>query len=232
MGKGSQLEKIITDASQGDQQFRVVGVVKDFFFSDFNSSSPSRLILLYGPNMRFYNCLTIRFKTSADLQDAISKTKAVVQKYSPGYPVDYSFVDTEFDHLFKTESLIEKLVAIFATLAIFISCFGLFSLAAYTADRRRKELGIRKVLGASSGSLAGLLSADFLQTVAFSCLIAFPSALWIMTSWLQQYEYRTRIYWWVFALAGAGTLVIALITVSLQAIKAATANPVKSLRIE
>jgi ABC-type antimicrobial peptide transport system permease subunit len=232
MGGGSQLEKYVMDKDENDQKFKIVGVVKDFVFTDFNSASASPLILFWYPGNKLFNDLTIRFKSGVDLRAALRKTEAVIQAAAPDFPFTYNFVDTEFDHLFKTESLIGKLVAIFATLAIFISCFGLFSLAAYTADRRKKELGIRKVLGASSGNLAGLLSVDFLRTVCLSCLIAFPAALWIMYSWLQQYEYRTRIYWWVFALAGAGTLLIALITVSLQAFKAAMANPVKTLRTE
>jgi putative ABC transport system permease protein len=232
MGGRSQLEKYIMDKDENDAKFKIVGVVKDFVFTNFNSASTSPLILFWYPGDKAFNDLTIRFKSGVDLQAAIGKIEPIIQNAAPEYPFSYNFVDTEFDHLFKTESLIGKLVAIFATLAIFISCFGLFSLAAFTADRRKKELGIRKVLGASIGNLAGLLSIAFLRTVCLSCLIAFPLALWIMNTWLQQYEYRTRIYWWVFVLAGAGTLLIALITVSLQAVKAAMANPVKTLRSE
>ncbi|HET6256503.1 MAG TPA: ABC transporter permease [Puia sp.] len=232
MGGSNQVGNYIMDKDNNDQKFRIVGVVKDFVFTNFNSNASSPLIFFWFPGDKFFNDMTIRFKSGVDLQAAMSKTEAIIQNANPGYPFEYHFLDSDFDHLFKTESLIGKLVAIFASLAIFISCFGLFSLAAYTADRRRKELGIRKVLGASTGNLAGLLSAEFLQTVCLSCLIAFPSALWIMNTWLEQYEYRTRIYWWVFAIAGAGTLLIALITVSFQAVKAALANPVRSLRTE
>jgi ABC-type antimicrobial peptide transport system permease subunit len=125
-----------------------------------------------------------------------------------------------------------RLSSIFAILAIIISCLGLFSLAAYTAERRIKEIGIRKVLGASVSGLAGLLSKDFLQLVGISCLLAFPAAWLIMHNWLQKYEYRINIHWWIFAAAGLSAILIALVTVSFQAVKTALANPVKSLRSE
>ncbi|HVX26098.1 MAG TPA: FtsX-like permease family protein, partial [Parafilimonas sp.] len=134
--------------------------------------------------------------------------------------------------MFSSETLIGKLAGVFAVLAIFISCLGLFGLAAYTAERRTKEIGIRKVLGASVTGLAGLLAKEFLQLVTISCVIAFPVAWWFMHNWLQDYAYRTTIDWWMFALAGIAALLIALLTVSFQAIKAAIANPVKSLRTE
>ena len=125
-----------------------------------------------------------------------------------------------------------KLAGIFAALAIIISCLGLFSLATYTAERRIKEIGIRKVLGATAPGLAALLSKDFLQLVFISCLVAFPAAWLIMNNWLQGYQYRVSIYWWIFAAAGIAAIAIALATVSFQAIKAALMNPVKSLRSE
>jgi ABC-type antimicrobial peptide transport system permease subunit len=124
------------------------------------------------------------------------------------------------------------LAGLFAGLAIFISCLGLFGLAAYTAEQRTKELGIRKVLGASVSGLAGLLSREFLQLVGLSCLIAFPLSWWVMSDWLSDYPYHTPIHWWIFAAAGAGALLIALCTVIAQALKAALANPVNTLRSE
>ena len=124
------------------------------------------------------------------------------------------------------------MIHFFLDIAIIISCLGLFSLAAYTAERRIKEIGIRKVLGASVSGLAGLLSKDFLQLVGVSCLVAFPVAWYIMHNWLQNYEYRVSIHWWIFAIAGVSAMLIALATVSFQAIKAALANTVKSLRSE
>ena len=134
--------------------------------------------------------------------------------------------------MFKTETLTGTLAGVFASLAIFISCLGLFGLAAYTAERRIKEIGIRKVLGASVSGLAGLLSKDFLKLVGISCLIAFPFALWSVNKWLEAYQYRINVEWWVFAFAGTTALLIALATVSFQAIKAALMNPVQSLRSE
>ena len=128
--------------------------------------------------------------------------------------------------------LISKLSRVFATLAIIISCLGLFGLAAYTAERRTKEVGIRKVLGASVPGIASLLSRDFLRLVIVSCVIAFPIAWWVMNNWLQDFQYRTEIHWWVFALAAIASILIAIFTVSFQAIKAAVSNPAQSLRTE
>ena len=155
-----------------------------------------------------------------------------MKEHNPGYPFEYKFVDEAFNQFFATETLIGKLAGVFSVLAIFISCLGLFGLAAYTAERRTKEIGIRKVLGASVQGLAGLLSKEFVQLVALSCIIAFPIAWLAMRSWLQDYQYRATIQWWVFAGAGITAFAIVLITVSFQAIKAAIANPVKSLRTE
>jgi ABC-type antimicrobial peptide transport system permease subunit len=128
--------------------------------------------------------------------------------------------------------LIGKLAGVFAVLAVLISCLGLFGLAAYTAERRVKEIGIRKVLGASVHGLTTLLLKEFVQLVAISCIIAFPLAFWILHGWLQNYEYQTAIHWWVFGLAGTLALAIAILTVGFQAIRAALANPIKALRSE
>jgi ABC-type antimicrobial peptide transport system permease subunit len=171
-------------------------------------------------------------KQTANLSSALAKVENVIKSDNPGFPFEYKFVDEQFDQFFKTETLIGKLATVFAILAIFISCLGLFGLAAYTAERRTKEIGIRKVLGASAKGLAGLLSADFLKLVTLSCLIAFPVAWWMLNDWLRGYEYRIQINWSIFLIAGLLALFIALLTVSFQAIKAAMANPVESLRSE
>ncbi|MGH7238239.1 MAG: ABC transporter permease, partial [Candidatus Saccharimonadales bacterium] len=176
--------------------------------------------------------LSIRFKPNANIADALAKTGAIIKADYPGYGFEYQFIDDDFNQLFKTETLTGSLAGIFASLAIFISCLGLFGLAAYTAERRIKEIGIRKVLGASVSGLAGLLSKDFLKLVGISCIIAFPMAWWFINSWLNGYQYRINIDWWTFAVAGLLAMLIALITVSFQAIKAALMNPVKSLRSE
>ena len=178
------------------------------------------------------NWMTIRFNKGTDLAMAIPAVEKVIKSYNPGYPFEYRFVDAEFDKIFKTETLIGKLAGIFSALAIFISCLGLFGLAAYTAERRTKEIGVRKVLGASTQALATLLSRDFLQLVGISCLISFPLAWWAMNKWLQGFAYRIEIHWTVFVFSGMLAMLIAVSTVSFQAIKAAIANPVKSLRTE
>jgi putative ABC transport system permease protein len=160
------------------------------------------------------------------------KAGAVIKADSPGYPFEYQFTDDDFNRLFKTETLTGTLAGVFASLAIFISCLGLFGLAAYTAERRIKEIGIRKVLGASVSGLAGLLSKDFLKLVGLSCIIAFPVAWFFINNWLRSYEYRVTINWLIFLISGVVAIVIALATVSFQAIKAALMNPVRSLRSE
>jgi putative ABC transport system permease protein len=209
--------------------YTVVGVIKDFVYNDMYA--PAAPLILFSDTSGC-NVLSIRIKAGAQLPAALAKIETVIKANNPGYPFDYSFVDQQFDQLFKTEALIGKLAGVFSILAIFISCLGLFGLAAYTAEKRTKEIGIRKVLGASVKGLAGLLSKEFLQLVAISCLIAFPVAWWMMKDWLDGYTYRINISWSVFAIAGVLALLIALITVSSQAIKAAIANPVKSLRSE
>ncbi len=213
----------------GGRKITVTGVVNDFIYNDMYSS-PAPLIM--GADTSNTNWLTIRFNKGTDLAAAIPAVEKVIKSYNPGYPFEYRFVDAEFDKIFKTETLIGKLAGIFSALAIFISCLGLFGLAAYTAERRTKEIGVRKVLGASTQALATLLSRDFLQLVGISCLIAFPLAWWAMNKWLQGFAYRIEINWTVFVFSGLLALMIAVLTVSFQAIKAAIANPVKSLRTE
>jgi len=158
--------------------------------------------------------------------------EAVMKKDNPAFPFEYKFVDEQFNDMFMSEMLISKLSQVFATLAILISCLGLFGLAAYTAERRTKEIGVRKVLGASTSGLAGLLSKDFLKLVGFSCLVAFPVAWFVMNDWLKQYAYRININWQIFFIAGVAAMLIAAATVSFQAVKAALMNPVKSLKAE
>lgn len=215
--------------SQGDSKYTVVGVMNDFIYN--NMYSPSSPLILF-PDTAGTNILTIRLKQTADLSSALGKVEKVIKANNPGFPFEYKFVDEQFDQYFKNETLIGKLASVFAVLAVFISCLGLFGLAAYTAERRTKEIGIRKVLGASAKGLAGLLSMDFLKLVAISCLVAFPIAWWMMNNWLQSYQYRITINWTIFLFAGLLALLIALLTVSFQAIKAAMANPVNSLRSE
>jgi putative ABC transport system permease protein len=207
----------------------VVGIVEDFIFNDmYGVGGP----VLLGCIPQACNHLFLSLSHEMDTKKALAKIDQVIKTSVPGYPFSYKFVDEELNQLFEMENMIGRLSVIFALLAILISCLGLFGLASYTAERRTKELGIRKVLGASVGSLATLLSAEFFQMVSVSCIIAFPLAWWSIHSWLQQYQYRIEIQWWPFAFAGMSTLSIALLTVSFQSVKAALANPVKSLRTE
>jgi ABC-type antimicrobial peptide transport system permease subunit len=174
----------------------------------------------------------VRLEPNADVGAAVKEIGAVLAKDNPSYPFTYHFVDDEFNRFFQNEQLIGKISRLFAGLAILISCLGLFGLAAYTAERRTKEMGIRKILGASVLGVAALLSKDFLKLVVLSCIVAFPVAWWVMHGWLQQYKYRIEISWWTFLAAGLSAVLIALITISFQSTKAAMTNPAKNLRIE
>ncbi|MFL5771649.1 MAG: ABC transporter permease [Flavisolibacter sp.] len=213
----------------GNSKYTVIGVIKDFIYNNMYSSAPPAIFFADTSNVNF---LTVRLKRDVSLAAALTALEKTIKNDNPGYPVEYRFVDEQFNQYFKTESLIGKLAALFAVLAIVISCLGLFGLAAFTAARRTREIGIRKVLGATVSRLAILLSKDFLILVCISCLIAFPIAWWMMNNWLQDYEYRISISGWIFLEAGALAILIAVLTVSYQAIHAALSNPVKNLRTE
>ena len=162
----------------------------------------------------------------------MNKLEPVFKKYNPGDPFEFKFLDDEYAKKFSNEQRIGNLATFFAVLAIFISCLGLFGLASFIAEQRTKEIGVRKVLGASVFNLWKMLSKDFVVLVIISCIIAAPVARYFLAKWLLQYNYHTQISWWIFIATGAGALLITLLTVSFQAIKAALANPVKSLRTE
>jgi putative ABC transport system permease protein len=216
----------------GYENLTIVGVVSDYVYGNMFGQSGPVIFFCKQSFRQNAHLLYLRIKGHQISQQTLAKIAAVIKKDNPQYPFQYKFVDDQFNAMFSGEILMSKLSGIFATLAIIISCLGLFGLAAYTAERRLKEIGIRKVLGASVPGIAGLLSKDFLQLVGISCLAAFPLAGWIMHNWLQGYQYRTSIHWWIFAIAGLCAMLIALITVSYQAIKAALANPVNSLHSE
>lgn len=165
-------------------------------------------------------------------EQAMNKIGTVMKKNNPDYPFEFRFVDDQFNAMYLDEITVSRISGVFAILAIIISCLGLFGLAAFTAEQRTKEIGIRKVLGASVSGITALISKDFLVLVLISCLIAFPIAGWVMHLWLQSYEYRISMGWWIFLLAGLLAIVIAMATISSQAIRAAMANPIKSLRTE
>ena len=166
------------------------------------------------------------------VSDALPKIEAVFKKVIPSAPVDYKFADQQYKMKFIAEERIGKLSSVFSGLAILISCLGLFGLASFVAEQRTKELGIRKVLGASVLQLWKLLSKDFVLLVVIACFIAIPLSFYFMSDWLMQYEYRTTISWQTFAVVSFGALLITIVTVSFQAVKAAIVNPVNSLRSE
>jgi predicted permease len=210
-------------------KYTVVGLVKDFVSN--NVYRPADPLMLFADTSNT-SVLSIRLKANSGLTTALAKVAKVIKNNNPGYPFEYEFTDEVFGRFFKAETLIGRLAGIFAVLAIVISCLGLFGLASFTAERRTKEIGIRKVLGASVSGITGLLSKDFLKPVLLSVVIAFPVSWWLMLHWLKEYEYKINIHWWVFVLAGLLVLLIAFVTVSFQSIRAAIANPVKSLRTE
>lgn len=230
MGNGSALGKSLFDANDSLLNTTVVGVVNDYVYGDMYGKSDPVIFCSSAP--RFDNKMYIRLKANADIETALAKIGDVIKKDNTAYPFEYEFVDNQFNHMFSNEQLISKLSGLFAALAIIISCLGLFGLAAYTAERRTKEIGVRKVLGASVAGITTLLSKDFIKLVAISCLLAFPAAWWMMRNWLQDYRYRIEMSWWIFLMAGLSAILIALITISFQSIKAAIANPVESLRTE
>ena len=207
----------------------IVGVVKDILMdSPFDPVRPT-VFEMIPANAPF---ITIKLKPELSTSASISKMEAVLKKYDPAGNFNYLFADRDFNDKFFREQRMASLINVFAILAIFISCLGLFGLASFVAEQRTKEIGIRKVLGATVANLWQLLSKDFIVLVIISCLIAAPVAWYFMNNWLQQYTYRTEISWWILVAAGIGALTITLLTVSFQAIKAALMNPVKSLKSE
>lgn len=211
-----------------DQDFQVVGVIEDMLMnSPFEPVKPA-IYLTYG----YERVLLLRIAPGVAAAEALPKIERVFTKVIPDIPFDYRFVDTEFAAKFANEERIGKLAAVFASLAIFISCLGLFGLASFVAEQRTKEIGIRKVLGASIPNLWRMLSQQFVILVLIACAIAIPLSYSLLSNGLKDYEYHTDISVWAFAGAGIGALVITLLTVSFQAVKAALMNPVKSLRSE
>ena len=207
----------------------IIGVAKDFHFNSLHEPI-NPLIIRYGEK-ETYGAVLVRTDPGKTKQ-AIANLEKLCKQLNPQFPFTYSFSDEEYQKLYKSEQVISKLANSFAFLAIFISCLGLLGLAMFTAEQRTREIGIRKVLGASVTALFTLMSREFIFLVCIALLIASPVAWWLMNNWLQNYAYRTPISWWMFLLAGTLAIIIALITVSFQATKAAIANPIKSLRTE
>jgi putative ABC transport system permease protein len=213
----------------GDQVLTIIGVTKNVLMQNpFNMVKPG-VILFNGTNI---NAVLIRLKNRADLPKALAAIRPVVDKYNPSLPFTYRFADEEFGKKFATANQVAKLAGIFACLGIFISCLGLFGLAMFTAERRSKEITIRKVLGATVANLWLLLSGEFIWLVTIACILACPPTFWLMTRWLHSYEYHIEIQWWLLPAAAVTAILIALATVSFQSIKTAFLNPAKTLRAE
>ncbi|GAA4312989.1 ABC transporter permease [Compostibacter hankyongensis] len=212
----------------GRRNYTVIGVVNDMVTnSPYDSIEPA---IFLGDG--YVSEILLRIRPGSPVHTALDAIAAVFKKYDPGSPFLYRFTDDEYARKFEAEQRIGDLASLFTGLAIFISCLGLFGLASFVAEQRTKEIGVRKVLGAGIHSIWMLLSKEFIRLVSLSLVIAIPLSYWIMDRWLQQYTYRSGMPWWIFISAGAGILLITLLTVSYQSLKAALQNPVKSLRTE
>jgi putative ABC transport system permease protein len=212
----------------GQRHYMIVGVVKDFHFTSAKQKI-APLMMIASNNSK--GKIIARVKT-ADIPHLIKDIKSKWEQYNSGAPFNYSFLDQQFNSLYGAEQRVGNIFTSFSIIAVIIACLGLFGLAAFMIRQRVKEIGIRKVLGASSVSITTMLSKEFLQLILIAALISMPLTWYAMNKWLQDFAYRTTIHWWVFALAGVIALLVAAITISFQSIKAALANPVKSLRAE
>jgi len=227
-------EEAVTKSVKYDWEGRtysieVLGVVKDFHFQDLRQPIEPYGFRLGGDSSFSY---IIAHLKNGDLKKTLNSVEASWHKLNPNEPFEYSFLDEDFQKNYEAESRLSAIVSYFTILAILISCLGLFGLGTFSAEQRNKEIGIRKVLGASVPGIVALLSKDFLKLVIISIVIASPIAWWIMNKWLQDFAFRVNISWWIFMVAGIAAIFITLVTVSFQAIKAAVSNPVKSLRTE
>ncbi len=219
-------------------KYEIGGVLKDFNFAGLKEKIGPLNISIYKEGSTAwimpsgYPTIYVRLDPKSEISEKVSTIKYLYEKYHSANPFAYYFLDESFNKTFSTEMRLSKMFSLFTGFAIFIACMGLFGLVAFAAETRTKEIGIRKVLGASVSNIVSLLSKDFVKLILVSFVIAFPVAWWAMNKWLEAFAYRIDIEWNIFAMAGVFTLLIALLTVSYQAIKAAVANPVKSLRTE
>lgn len=223
-------EKLYTsDGNEATQDvtYTVIGVVKNFHYESLRQTVGA-LVFRLG-NSTWASAFKV---DPANIRQLVKQVESKWKAMAPGLPFSYRFMDEDFNNMYRAEQRVGKIGLSFAIIAILIACLGLFGLAAYMAEQRTKEIGVRKVLGADVADLVGMLSKDFIKLVLFSAVFAFPLAWWAMNTWLQDFAFRININWWVFALAGAVALVIAMATISFQAFKAAVANPVRSLRTE
>ncbi len=232
MGLTDPIGMFIRDDDEEDPAppMKIIGVVEDMIIqSPYEPVKQALYVFDKHGNASFYN---LRLNPNQSASKSLAVIERVFKEHFPNIPFRYDFVDDKYGEKFSAEERIGSLSAIFTALAIFISCLGLFGLTSFVAEQRTKEIGVRKVLGASVFNVWNMLSQDFLKLVVISCFIAVPIAYYVMNGWLQDYPYRVVLSWWIFALAIVGAMLITIITVSFQAIKAANANPVKSLRTE
>lgn len=215
--------------SAWNKKGHIIGILKDYHTNTLRE--PIKPLIIDVKEYEYFGVVIVKLE-HGKTKEGLASLQAVCKEINPNYPFAFQFLDQEYDKLYRTEQVITKLTGIFALLGITISCLGLLGLAMFTAEQRTKEIGIRKVLGASILSIINLLSKEFLSLLFISFLIAAPIGGYFMHQWLQGFSYKIELSWWIFALAGASALIIALITVSVQAIRSATVNPVKSLRVE
>ncbi|QEC79833.1 ABC transporter permease [Mucilaginibacter ginsenosidivorax] len=226
-GQKQPLDKTVYRDTYGVQPYHIVGVMKDFNFNSLHDKI-NPVVLYYSEDR---GAISLRVKT-ANIMGLMSQIESKWKELSPNQRFSYSFMDEDFDATYSSERRIGQIFISFSTLAILIACLGLFGLAAYAAEQRNKEIGIRKVLGASVTSIVSMLSKDFIKLVLVAIVIASPLAWLAMNKWLQDFAYRANFQWWILAMAGGVAILIAFVTISFQSIKAALSNPVKSLRSE
>ncbi|RAK02838.1 putative ABC transport system permease protein [Larkinella arboricola] len=224
---GQRVARMLDDEGTVFKTYTVIGVVKNFHFESLRQNIGS-VAFFMDPSR---GAVSFRI-SSQDIPALVKQVEAKWRQMAPGMPFNYSFLEDSFDSMYRAEQRVGQIVLTFSVLAILIACLGLFGLAAFMAEQRTKEIGVRKVLGASATSIVGLLSKDFLKLVLIAILIATPIAWYGMNQWLEDFAYKIDVPWWVFAVAGVVAVVIAFVTVSFQSIKAALTNPVKSLRAE
>ncbi len=233
IGWKNAIGKRISYPGGGDQTFTVIGVMKDFNSESLHSAiTPFALFYITSKTYTISSSYVVARIKPGNYERTIKTLEAKWKQFLPDTPFEYSFLDQEFDALYRADQIISRVFSVFAALSLVVACMGLFGLAIYTAEMRTKEIGIRKVLGASVQSVVAMLSTDYLKLILVAALIAFPIGWYIMNNWLNDFAYRTAITWWVFAVAGGATIVVALVTVIYQSLRAAVANPVKSLRSE
>jgi putative ABC transport system permease protein len=224
-------KRIYPQVEPGEKLFylEIAGVMKDFNHNSLHDDVKP-LMLRYGPEFATDNIIISA--NSKNYNALLKKMEAVWKQHLPAVPFEYSFLNEEVQKQYEAEISLSVTINLFTGIAILISCLGLFGLSAFSAEQRTKEIGVRKVLGASLFSLSSLLSKDFLKLTGIAFLIAIPIAWWVMNEWLQAFSYRVHLSWWMFALAGLIAMLLTLLTVSVQAIRAALANPIRSLRTE